>query len=89
MNICEKYDWLPVASIAGKVNETLEAVPRLVITAPPGAGKSTLLPLSMLEAMSEGKKINMEFKRNNQLYKTFIILYIRVLLLRVRFSLIS
>lgn len=37
----------------------------------------------------EGKKINMEFKRNNQLYKTFIILYIRVLLLRVRFSLIS
>jgi hypothetical protein len=39
--------------------------------------------------MEKGKKINMEFKRNNQLYKTFIILYIRVLLLRVRFSLIS
>lgn len=38
---------------------------------------------------TKGKKINMEFKRNNQLYKTFIILYIRVLLLRVRFSLIS
>ena len=37
MNICEKYDWLPVASIAGKVNETLEGAPRLVITAPPGA----------------------------------------------------
>lgn len=42
-----------------------------------------------LTVQSEGKKINMEFKRNNQLYKTFIILYIRVLLLRVRFSLIS
>lgn len=40
-------------------------------------------------AKTKGKKINMEFKRNNQLYKTFIILYIRVLLLRVRFSLIS
>lgn len=63
MNICEKYDWLPVASIAGKVNETLEAVPRLVITAPPGAGKSTLLPLSMLEAMPEGKILMLEPRR--------------------------
>jgi len=45
--------------------------------------------LSYTYSSEEGKKINMEFKRNNQLYKTFIILYIRVLLLRVRFSLIS
>lgn len=63
MNICEKYDWLPVASIAGKVNETLEGAPRLVITAPPGAGKSTLLPLSMLEAMPEGKILMLEPRR--------------------------
>ncbi len=49
MEICEKYGWLPVSSVAGQVNESLLANPRLVVTAPPGAGKSTLLPLSMLE----------------------------------------
>ncbi len=49
----------------------------------------SLLMCACSDDNEEGKKINMEFKRNNQLYKTFIILYIRVLLLRVRFSLIS
>lgn len=63
MKICEKYDWLPVASVAGKVNESLEAIPRLVVTAPPGAGKSTLLPLSMLEDMPEGRILMLEPRR--------------------------
>lgn len=63
MKICEKYGWLPVASIAGEVNESLEAVHRLVVTAPPGAGKSTLLPLSMLEEMPKGKILMLEPRR--------------------------
>ncbi len=42
MEICEKYGWLPVSSVAGQVNESLLANPRLVVTAPPGAGKSTV-----------------------------------------------
>lgn len=55
-----------------------------------GSAKYTLCVSNSVSSVNtKGKKINMEFKRNNQLYKTFIILYIRVLLLRVRFSLIS
>lgn len=63
MKICDKYDWLPVAEIADKVNESLEAGPRLVVTAPPGAGKSTLLPLSILESMPEGRILMLEPRR--------------------------
>lgn len=63
MKVCEEYKWLPAAAIAGKVNESLEVSPRLVVTAPPGAGKSTLLPLSMLEAMPEGKILMLEPRR--------------------------
>ncbi len=63
MEICEKYGWLPVSSVAGQVNESLLANPRLVVTAPPGAGKSTLLPLSMLEGIGEGKILMLEPRR--------------------------
>lgn len=48
----EHFSNLPVAEIAGKVNQTLDKYNRLVITAPPGAGKSTLLPLTILEKIS-------------------------------------
>ena len=61
--IAEKYSRLPVAEIAGAVNESLAAVPRLVVTAPPGAGKSTLLPLTMLEALPEGRIMMLEPRR--------------------------
>ncbi len=61
--IAEKYSRLPVAEIAGAVNESLAAVPRLVVTAPPGAGKSTLLPLTMLEALPEGRILMLEPRR--------------------------
>lgn len=63
MEICEKYDWLPVSSVAGQVNESLLANARLVVTAPPGAGKSTLLPLSMLEGIGEGRILMLEPRR--------------------------
>ena len=63
MSIIEKFSWLPVSAIASEVNASLEAVPRLVVTAPPGAGKSTLLPLSMLESLPEGKILMLEPRR--------------------------
>ena len=63
MGICDEYGWLPVAAIAGRVNESLQANPRLVVTAPPGAGKSTLLPLSILEHIPSGKILMLEPRR--------------------------
>lgn len=63
MRICDRYGWLPVAAVAGRVNESLAAKPRLVVTAPPGAGKSTLLPLAMLEEIPEGKILMLEPRR--------------------------
>ena len=41
---------LPVAAIAGTLNETLRSSTAAIITAAPGAGKSTLLPLTLLQA---------------------------------------
>lgn len=63
MGITDTYRGLPVAAIADEVNASLEKTPRLVVTAPPGAGKSTLLPLTMLEALPEGRIIMLEPRR--------------------------
>lgn len=64
MSIVEEYAGkLPVAGIAASVNESLAENPRVVVTAPPGSGKSTLLPLSVLEAIPEGKIIMLEPRR--------------------------
>lgn len=63
MKITDRYSTLPIAAIADKVNASLAATPRLVVTAPPGAGKSTLLPLSMLEALPQGKILMLEPRR--------------------------
>lgn len=54
---------LPVAAIADEACASLEAWPRLVVTAPPGAGKSTLLPLALLESIPEGKILMLEPRR--------------------------
>lgn len=54
---------LPVGEILPQVNRSLQAVPRLVVTAPPGAGKSTLLPLSLLEEIPQGKILMLEPRR--------------------------
>lgn len=63
MRIIDRYGWLPVAAVADRVNESLAAKPRLVVTAPPGTGKSTLLPLAMLEEIPEGKILMLEPRR--------------------------
>ena len=62
-NLQTYIDHLPAGGIAARVNESLRSVPRLVVTAPPGAGKSTLLPLTMLQAMGEGRIIVLEPRR--------------------------
>ena len=49
--------------MAGKVNEALSELGGAVVTAPPGAGKSTLLPLTILEALPEGKVVMLEPRR--------------------------
>lgn len=54
---------LPAMEIAEEVNHALEAAQSLVITAPPGAGKSTLLPLTILDAIPEGKILMLEPRR--------------------------
>lgn len=54
---------LPVGDVAGDIIKSLEAHPRLVVTAPPGAGKSTLLPLLLMQRMSEGKILMLEPRR--------------------------
>jgi ATP-dependent helicase hrpB len=51
---------LPVAAIAEEVNASLEACPRLVVTAPPGSGKSTLLPLTIARHFTGGKVVMLE-----------------------------
>lgn len=56
-------DSLPVASIAGEVNDSLCANPRIVVTAPPGSGKSTLLPLTIAQALPSGRVIMLEPRR--------------------------
>lgn len=54
---------LPVAAIAGTLNETLRASTAVIVTAAPGAGKSTLLPLTLLQALPEGKIVVLEPRR--------------------------
>ena len=49
--------------MAGTVNEALSERGGAVVTAPPGAGKSTLLPLTILDALPEGKVIMLEPRR--------------------------
>ena len=46
---------LPAFAIAQELNRRLGQSGSVVVTAPPGAGKSTVLPLTMLEALPEGK----------------------------------
>lgn len=59
----EFTDSLPVASIAGEVNDSLCANPRIVVTAPPGSGKSTLLPLTIAQGLPSGRVIMLEPRR--------------------------
>ena len=54
---------LPVAAIAGTLNETLRDSTAAIVTAAPGAGKSTLLPLALLQALPEGKIVVLEPRR--------------------------
>lgn len=54
---------LPCASIAGQLNRELADRHAAVVVAPPGAGKSTLLPLTILNAMPEGRVIMLEPRR--------------------------
>lgn len=54
---------LPVAAIAGTLNETLRNTTAVIVTAAPGAGKSTLLPLTLLQALPEGKIVVLEPRR--------------------------
>ena len=49
--------------MAGKVNDALSERGGAVVTAPPGAGKSTLLPLTILDALPEGKIVMLEPRR--------------------------
>ena len=49
--------------MAGKVNDALSERGGAVVTAPPGAGKSTLLPLTILDALPEGKVVMLEPRR--------------------------
>lgn len=64
MKTVQKYiDGLPVGAVADEINESLARCPRVVVTAPPGSGKSTLLPLTILDALREGKIIMLEPRR--------------------------
>lgn len=64
LNIGREYiEGLPVAAIAGSVNESLRKTPRLVVTAPPGSGKSTLLPLTIAQDIPVGRIIMLEPRR--------------------------
>ena len=49
--------------VADDVNRALRERGSVVVTAPPGAGKSTLLPLTILEALPEGKVLMLEPRR--------------------------
>ena len=56
-------DRLPVWNVVEEVNSLLAHHPSIVLTAPPGAGKSTLLPLTVLDAIEEGRVIVVEPRR--------------------------
>ena len=59
----EERKRLPVAAVAGALNEALGRERAVVVTARPGAGKSTLLPLTILEGLPAGKIIILEPRR--------------------------
>ena len=59
----EERKRLPVAAVAGALNEALERERAVIVTARPGAGKSTLLPLTILEGLPAGKIIMLEPRR--------------------------
>ena len=59
----EERKRLPVAAVAGALNEALERERAVIVTARPGAGKSTLLPLTILESLPAGKIIMLEPRR--------------------------
>lgn len=59
----QELERLPVAAIAGTLNETLRDSTAVIVTAAPGAGKSTLLPLTLLQALPEGKIVVLEPRR--------------------------
>ena len=56
-------DRLPVWNVVDEVNGLLAQHPSIVLTAPPGAGKSTLLPLTVLDAVEEGRVLVVEPRR--------------------------
>ncbi|MGM9776936.1 MAG: ATP-dependent helicase HrpB [Prevotella sp.] len=56
-------DRLPVWNVVDEVNGLLAHHPSIVLTAPPGAGKSTLLPLTVLDAVDEGRVVVVEPRR--------------------------
>ena len=56
-------DRLPVWNVVEEVNSLLAHHPSIVLTAPPGAGKSTLSPLTVLDAIEEGRVIVVEPRR--------------------------
>ena len=56
-------DRLPVWNVVEEVNGLLADHPSIVLTAPPGAGKSTLLPLTVLDAVEEGRVVVVEPRR--------------------------
>lgn len=49
-----ELDALPVAAIAGALDEALQDATAAIVTAAPGAGKSTVLPLTMLMGLDGG-----------------------------------
>ena len=63
MKIISSVDNLPVWDVVDKVNSLLANHSSVVLTAPPGAGKSTLLPLTVLQAVGEGKIVVVEPRR--------------------------
>lgn len=54
---------LPAHAIADTLNARLAQQSCVIVTAPPGAGKSTVLPLTMLQAIHEGRIIMLEPRR--------------------------
>ena len=63
MKIISSVDNLPVWEVVERVNSLLASHQSIVLTAPPGAGKSTLLPLTVVDAVGEGKVIVVEPRR--------------------------
>lgn len=60
----QELERLPVAAIAGRLNETLRSSAAAIVTAAPGAGKSTLLPLTMLLAFGSSDTLPLAQSHN-------------------------